>query len=250
MLIKDLLKSLLPRPVLIAIRSARFKRQAGRASAQSTREIFTKIYEEGAWGRAADQEHKFYSGSGSHEGEAVGTYIAAVRDFLSSLEKKPDVVDLGCGDFHVGSSIREFCGNYVACDVVQSLIEFNRERFKALDVDFRVLDLAEDDLPKADVVFIRQVLQHLSNRHISNAIPKIARSYQFLVLTEHLPTRGTFKPNLDKPAGVDVRPAVDSGLVLTAAPFNLKVKAERVLCEVPEHGPYGGRIRTTLYELA
>ena len=159
------------------------------------------------------------------------------------------MVDLGCGDFNVGSKYQEFCGNYVACDVVPSLIDFNKEKYKTSNVDFRVLDLAEDDLPKADVVFIRQVLQHLSNRHIQNAIPKIASSYKFLVLTEHLPDSNTFIPNRDKPAGPGVRPALNSGLVLTKPPFNLKVKSERVLCEVPEDSDYGGRLRTDLYHL-
>jgi len=54
------------------------------------------------------------------------------------------------------------------------------------------------------VVFIRQVLQHLSNAHILRAIPKIAASYRFLVLTEHLPLGEAFTPNLDKPADCTV----------------------------------------------
>ncbi len=100
------------------------------------------------------------------------------------------------------------------------------------------------------MVYIRQVLQHLSNQHIKHAIPKIAGSYKFPVLTEHLPVRSKFEPNLDKPAGAEVRPALDSGIVLTEPPFDLKAKAERILCEVPECGPHGGRIRTTLYQLS
>jgi SAM-dependent methyltransferase len=246
--IKEVIKSLLPRPLLVAIRSARFKNEAKRTRNQTNQQIFTKIYEESTWGTSNDPAQKFYSGSGSHQQEVVSTYIAAVSDFLSSLESKPDAVDLGCGDFRVGSSIRQLCNRYVACDVVPSLIEFNKERFKGLDVDFRVVDIAEDDLPKGDVVFVRQVLQHLSNEHISKALPKIASNYKFLVLTEHLPARRDFKPNLDKPAGPEVRLAVDSGVVVTSAPFGLKAKAERVLCDVPEQSPHGGRIRTTLYQ--
>jgi SAM-dependent methyltransferase len=244
-----IIKSILPNTILKAIRSYRIKKDKTYRDL-TTGEIFTKVYEEGIWGRSSDQAQKFYSGSGSHESEIVGGYVAGVREFLVSLEKKPDVVDLGCGDFFVGQNIREFCESYVACDVVPSLIEFNKEKYKACNVDFRVLDLADDDLPKADIVFIRQVLQHLSNRHIANAIPKIANSYKFLVLTEHIPDSSKFVPNLDKPAGPGVRVALGSGLVLTKPPFNLKAKTERILCEVPEYGPFGGLLRTTLYQLS
>ena len=247
--VKGIIKSILPKTVLRAVRSYRAKK-GDKYRDLTTGEIFTKIYEEGVWGKSSDQAQKFYSGSGSHEAEIVTEYVAAVREFLISLEKKPDVVDLGCGDFFVGRNIREFCDSYVACDVVPSLIEFNKEKYRASNVDFRVLDLAADDLPKADVVFIRQVLQHLSNRHIANAIPKIASSYKFLVLTEHLPDSDKFVPNLDKPAGPGVRVALDSGLVLTKPPFNLPAKTERLLCEIPEYGPFRGRLRTTLYQLS
>lgn len=96
-----------------------------------------------------------------------------MSSFLNALGK-PDVVDLGCGDFKVGSQLRPWCGRYTACDVVPDLIAFNRTAFTQLDVDFRVLDMVEDPLPAGDVVFVRQVLQHLSNAAISKAIAKIA----------------------------------------------------------------------------
>jgi SAM-dependent methyltransferase len=248
MSVKEVVKSLLPETVLKAIRFYRARREA--KEYHDLTQVFTRIYETGVWGQSADQAQKFFSGSGSHQTEIVSAYIAAVQDFFASLEAKPDVVDLGCGDFNVGVNIRGFCGSYVACDIVPSLIDFNKKKYEADNVDFRVLDLSQDELPGADVLFIRQVLQHLSNEHIKRAIPKIAANYRYLVLTEHLPDTDNFIPNLDKPAGAGVRVAFNSGLVLTESPFNLKVKAERVLCEVPEYGPNRGRIRTMLYHLA
>jgi hypothetical protein len=248
--VKQIIKSLLPDSVVNAVRGYRTRKEASGYRDLNTQQIFTKIYEENAWGKSSNEEEKFFSGNGSRQVEIVSAYIAAVREFLASLGSKPNVADLGCGDFHVGSNIREFCDGYIACDIVPSLIEFNKQRFRHLNVDFRVLDLTTQELPKADVVFIRQVLQHLSNALIANAIPKIQSSYKFLVLTEHLPSAANFKPNLDKPAGPNVRPALGSGLVLTKPPFNLKVSSERVLCEVPEDAGCGGVIRTTLYQLA
>jgi len=240
---------LLPETLLHAIGFQRIRHEK-RYRDLTTRQIFTRIYEEHTWGRSSDRSQQFFSGNGSHDTEIVAAYIAAVQAFLASLDDKPNVVDLGCGDFHVGSNIRASCGNYIACDIVPSLIEFNKKRFEKLNVDFRVLDLVEDDLPAADVVFVRQVLQHLSNREILSAIPKIESGYKFLVLTEHLPGSENFVPNRDKPTGPSVRPALGSGIVLTKPPFSLSIKAQRVLCEIPEHESSGGIIRTTLYQLS
>ncbi|MGD0156731.1 MAG: class I SAM-dependent methyltransferase [Terracidiphilus sp.] len=215
--------------------------------ALTTKQIFTKIYEEGTWGKAGDPSQRFYSGSGSHDQSVVGTYVNGIRTYLSTFEARPSVVDLGCGDFHVGSQIRSLCARYIACDIVEPLIVFNKEKYRALDVDFRVLDITRDELPSADIVFVRQVLQHLSNKQILKALPQISCKYRYLVLTEHQPGTDVFVPNLDKAVGADFRAKVNSGIILTRKPFNLKVKSERRLCEVPEHG---GRVVTIVYELA
>ena len=208
------------------------------------KKIFSKIYEDEIWGKSNDPSQLFYSGIGSHDKVIVSTYIQAVHEFLSTFVKKPNVVDLGCGDFLVGSKIRQLCDNYIACDIVPELIEFNKHKYKTLDVDFRVVDLTTNDLPSGDIVFVRQVLQHLSNEQILKAIPKLCTKYKYLVLTEHLPISHEFEHNLDKPAGFDIRTGIESGLVLTSPPFNLKARNERKLCEVL----YGGIITTTLYQ--
>ena len=85
---------------------------------------------------------------------------------------------MGCGDFVVGSKIRSLCNQYIACDIVAPLIEYNKKKYQPLNVDFRTLNLISDNLPSADVVFIRQVLQHLSNIEIKNIIPKLAQNFK------------------------------------------------------------------------
>ena len=245
--IKNFIKGILPQPALIALENHLAKMRLARVAALTTKKLFAKIYREGSWGRSDDPAQKFHSGSGSHDREIVQTYIDAVRGLLLSFDEKPDAVDLGCGDFSVGSAVRPYCRNYTACDIVDSLIKFNREKFKALNVDFRVLDLTTDELPAGDIVFIRQVLQHLSNQQILNALPRISAKYKYLVLTEHLPGTESFTANLDHQSGPDTRLQINSGIVLTQPPFNLKVSEERRLCEVAE---MGGIIVTTAYRLA
>lgn len=244
--ITNTIKRVLPDPMIKAIRTYRGRSKLRMFAGLSTKEVFTKIYEEGAWGTSHDPGQAFFSGSGSRADAVVDTYVAAVGRFLGSLDHKPDVVDLGCGDFHVGSRLRPLCSRYVACDIVEPLIAFNAERFQALGVDFRTLDLTKDELPSGEVVFVRQVLQHLSNREIAQALPRIRDRYRFLVLTEHVPLT-PFPHNLDKASGPDNRLDIHSGVVLTSPPFNLAVVEGSVLCQVEE---WGGIIRTVLYRLS
>ena len=112
------------------------------------------------------REHKFYSGISSHYPELANSYIDAIEKFLLSLPEKQNIVDLGCGDFAIGSRIRKLCNNYIAVDIFDDLINFNKKKYKHLNVDFRVLDITSNELPSGDVCFIRLVLQHLSNNLI------------------------------------------------------------------------------------
>src|SRR5512134_968746 len=213
------------------------------ARIKSPSNVFSEIYERRIWGGDAGRD--FDSGAGSHDPAVVAAYIDALTRLASGIGQTLDAADLGCGDFNVGSQVRHLFGAYAACDVVPSLIERNRTVYAALRVDFRCLDIVADDLPPGDIAFVRQVLQHLSNDSIQRFVGKLYR-YKFLVLTEHVPARPDFPPNVDQTTGAGTRLQSGSGVVLTAAPFSLRSRAERTLCEV--HG-YGGVIRTIVYQL-
>jgi SAM-dependent methyltransferase len=195
----------------------------------SAAEIFSRVYRNNLWGRRRGQ--KFCSGPGSYDEAVVGPYVESVREFLAALPRPPHVVDLGCGDFQVGRRLRQACGGYVACDVVPELIRYNTNAFARQQVDFMCLNIIEDELPDGEVVFVRQVLQHLSNEQIARVLPKLTR-YRFVIVTEHLPGDPTFVPNLDHGLGSGIRVTRNSGVVLTAPPFNFKVASERHLCSV------------------
>jgi SAM-dependent methyltransferase len=212
-----------------------------------TEEIFSAIYREHKWG--THSEDGFSSGTGSHNPATVVPYVSAVQRFLQSLTFVPSVVDLGCGDFNVGRQLRPYCGHYVACDVVGALIERNKRKFSDVQVDFRRIDIIEDGLPNGDIVFLRQVLQHLSNAQISQVVRKLYQ-YKFVIVTEHVPARRDYQPNRDKATGGGIRLRQGSGVVLTAQPFLLKVKSETVMCTTSEsldHRP--GLVTTMLYEV-
>lgn len=239
---RNVAKRVLPKSVIVARRHQLLRRTREQFRDSSNAEIFSTVYAENYWGIA---DGGFNSGDGSHDPAIYAPYVDAVREFLVSLPNRPDVVDLGCGDFNVARQIRPFCAGFVACDVVPTLIERNRRLPETADVEFRCVDITVDDpLPPGDVVIIRQVLQHLANAEIAKVVPKLHR-YRYAIVTDHQP-EGEFVPNVDIPSGPHIRVGLGSGLDLAQEPFRLPFAEARELCVVPGGS---GVIRTILYSL-
>lgn len=208
-----------------------------------TKAAMEQVYALNLWGGNATN---FYSGEGSHNPDFVTPYLRVLKSFLSSFESPLIVCDLGCGDFNVGKELVSHTKNYVAVDIVPSLIVHNRNKFKQENLEFQCLDIAVDKLPSGDCVLLRQVLQHLSNTEVDAVLRKLT-SFKYIVLTEHLP-KGDFLPNKDIISGQGIRLKKQSGINLTAPPFNFKVRSEKQLLSVSlSNGK--GVIVTTLYEL-
>lgn len=206
-----------------------------------TQAAMAQIYENNLWG---GNKSDFYSGLGSHHPETVKPYIAVVSAFLQDLESPPVVCDLGCGDFNIGKELVKYCKKYLAVDIVPELIAHNKRAFKAGNLEFHALDIATDDLPSGDCAILRQVLQHLSNAEIK-AVARKLYDFKYVILTEHLPEED-FEPNKDIISGQGIRLKKQSGVILTASPFNFKVREEQQLLSVPSPG-FKGVLVTTLY---
>lgn len=209
-----------------------------------TKDAMTQIYENKMWGGGS---FDFYSGEGSHKEELVKPYVVAVQSFLKSFSNPISICDVGCGDFNVGKEFLGLASKYFAVDIVDSLIVRNKQKFAGEKVEFKCLDIAVDDLPNADCVLIRQVLQHLSNNEIQNILNKVTK-YKYIILTEHIPN-GAFTSNIDIISGQGIRLKKNSGLDILAAPFHFKIKEKRELLSL-DLGQKKGRIRTVLYTTA
>ena len=208
------------------------------------RDVFASVYENKSWGRS--RERKYFSGSGSNNDTIISTYVESVSRFLKEFDQPQLIIDLGCGDFTVSSKLVPFASRCIAIDIFSGVIEENKDIYRSDKVEFRVLDFLNDEIPFANIVLVRQVLQHLSNRDILEFVKKISKRCQYLVVTEHLPGKTGFVPNKDKPTGPGFRLPLDSGVILTAPPFSLQVVEARQLCECEEQG---GLITTTIYKL-
>jgi SAM-dependent methyltransferase len=187
-----------------------------------TKKAMEQIYEQNLWG---DNNTEFYSGFGSHNPAIVNPYVEVVTQFLTSFDKPITVLDVGCGDFNIGNQFVAFTKKYIAVDIVEDLINFNQENFKADHLEFLCLDIAKDTLPKADCIIIRQVLQHLSNAEVQKILDKLT-DFNYIILTEHIP-KGNFIPNAAIISGQGIRLKKQSGLDILKAPFNFKVKEKK-----------------------
>ncbi len=208
-----------------------------------TKAAMEQVYTMKLWG---ENNTSFYSGEGSHDTHIITPYLDAVTAFLTSFKKPLVICDLGCGDFNIGKNLVSYSKKYIAVDIVEPLIAYNKIQFKADNLDFKCLDLATDNLPQGDCAILRQVLQHLSNTEVQNIVNKLS-SYKYLIITEHVPN-GNFIPNEDIISGQGTRLKKQSGLDLLVSPFNFKIKSKKRLSHI-ELENNKGVILTMLYEV-
>ncbi len=207
-----------------------------------TKKVMEQIYELSLWGK---NDTNFYSGYGSHNYNIIYPYISFVKSFLLSFKNPLTVCDLGCGDFNVGKQLVDFSKEYFAVDIVESLINHNNKKFKHKKIKFLCLDIAKDNLPSADCVILRQVLQHLSNTEILKVLKKISE-YKYVIVTEHIPSY-QFIPNKDIISGQGIRLKKQSGVDLLASPFKFKIKEEKQVLSI-DLDDKKGVIKTIIYK--
>lgn len=232
-LTKPILKRVLPIRVRQWLHGVNIRRADGKLQTLGRAELFDAVYRERMWGGTRDQS----SGWGSH-GEHSSEYVEFVRDFINQNDIE-SILDVGCGDFQIGSRICGVVPHYIGADVSRVIVDRNATAFRDLDnVRFMTLDVCTDSLPQVDLVTIREVLQHLSNTDVALALDNIERSQaRFALVTEHLPAQHVLRaPNLDKPRGPNIRNPFGSGVYIHLAPFNRP--AELVLSV--KHPSYAG----------
>lgn len=145
---------------------------------KSIEDIFTKICRSNAWG---GEESVSGAGSGARQTSIIIRDLPTVfNDFNIST-----MLDIPCGDFHWMKSVDLSSHNiaYTGADIVKELIHKNREKYAREGVQFQCLNLIEDRLPKADLVFCRDCLTHFSFKDIFDALRNICDSQSEYLLT-------------------------------------------------------------------
>jgi SAM-dependent methyltransferase len=141
---------------------------------------FNRVYTEGAWGK--DVAGKGTSGTGSTL-EITREYRAYVEDFMRKHSVK-SVVDAGCGDWSFSSAIDWGHASYLGIDIASDVIAVVRSKHETDKIKFQVGDIT-DELPAAELLISKDVLQHLSNTRVQKFIRNNLRKgkYKWVILT-------------------------------------------------------------------
>ena len=178
------------------------------------KKVFSKIYKEDLWQGG--------SGGGSKV-ENVKEYVEILQKYIDKPEVKT-VLDLGCGDWQFSKFLDLSSVSYLGVDVVESVIESNSTSYSASNIKFISRDITTYEVPKADLIICKDVLQHLCNKDVVNILVKIITSSKFSLITNDF--------NPDNTENKDIDNGNYRCLDLTLSPFYLNVvtilESERV----------------------
>lgn len=196
-----------------------FLGQKYRASGRDNQQIFDDIYANRRWKGDGD----ISSGLGS----AGGVFTEYEDLIVAYIEREnlTSVLDIGCGDFRVAGRILDRVAStvsYTGADVSKAVVEQNTHNHSSENVRFVQLDAVNDDLPRAQLVVIREVLQHLSNADILKLVSKLL-SFDHVIISNHDSAKAA-RVNMDIPTGAATRASFGSALNLSAPPFNFEMQ--------------------------
>jgi SAM-dependent methyltransferase len=216
---KAFLKSVLPEAAIRKIRRMRSERHYRRYAKLTPAGIFAHIYREGLWGGGAGD---LRSGTGSlpEQSRAYEDVVVA----LAGGRGVRSILDIGCGDFQVSRRILDRLGpeiDYVGLDLVPELIARNAQRHGTERVRFHLAH-ADQPYPPADLVLIRQVLQHNDNRTVADVLARARQAGGVLLVAEHVPLSPK-RANIDIRTGHETRLELGSGVFIDLPPFGLPV---------------------------
>lgn len=150
-------------------------------SSEELKKVMTDIYEDNYWG---SDESK--SGEGSTLRQTV--YLQFELPLLFKRLGINSLLDIPCGDFNWMQRVLDRHQepiNYHGADLVQELVDANIAAYSKDNVSFSCLDAAADSLPRADLVFIRDLLVHLPDEMIFKVFKNVKDSGSKYVAMTH-----------------------------------------------------------------
>jgi SAM-dependent methyltransferase len=178
----------------------------------STQEVFDDIYREGKWGRTRQD-----AGSSGYGSSVAATFL--YRTFLAQFMKETavkTVVDAGCGDWEFSRAIDWAGIDYKGFDIVESVVEADKKKYARPNVQFFVANMIDDELPPADLLIVKNVLQHLPTADVEKFLKQLPK-YKHVLLIDGVNSATLSGKNEDIPAGKY------RDLDFARPPFNLRV---------------------------
>jgi len=176
---------------------------------------------------------------GGHSGGGSDPYWNIdYRAFLERFIRLNDIrtiVDIGCGDWQFSRFLNLEGVRYHGFDVVRSVVERNRARFASDMVSFDEMPADFAAVPDADLLVMKDVLQHLPDAEIMRHKHDLFSRYPRCLLSNSY-------RKIDTPTNIDIGVGGFRSLDLNAAPYHFD--GEYVL---EFSTPLWEQIRTMLY---
>lgn len=107
------------------------------------------------------------------------------------------ILDIPCGDYNWMRKVRFPSDvDYIGADYDAAMIEINKSRYP--NVDFRVIDAINDEIPKVDLVFCRDLFTHLPFEDTKAAMANIKASGSKYILTTTFSWRSFAPRNINR----------------------------------------------------
>ncbi|MES2344639.1 MAG: class I SAM-dependent methyltransferase [Chlamydiota bacterium] len=200
------------------------KRSSDRRKSAKIRRAFTNIYKTEYWKHGKDVGG---AGTGS-----TADVTEVYRNFLEKFMKEnkiSSVVDFGCGDWEFSRLIDWKGIDYTGIDVVEHVIEKNSQEYQTDHIHFMTVEGIHEELPKADLIVCKDVLQHLTNEDIFLFLKKASKFKHCLI------TNDFYSPFTIVPINADLeKRGYCKELDLTQPPFNCS--GEKILTYEAEDG--------------
>jgi mannosyltransferase OCH1-like enzyme len=158
-------------------------------------------------------------------------YINYIVNYIV-LNKISSITDLGCGDITIFNEIMirleqlKYNCIYNGVDVVKDIINMNKETFP--QHNFYNKNIINEELPKADLCIVSDVLQYVTNKDVIEIINNIKKhNYKHILICENVINSSVWKNkklfNVDKPTNIKTRLDYNSyGLFIDVEPFNVE----------------------------
>lgn len=141
-----------------------------------TKELFTQYYKNNSW-----NGKESLSGPGS-DYEQTKFLIPELQKLISDLKIKT-ILDVPCGDFNWMKKVNLNKIIYHGGDIVEEVIRSNTKRYGSNNIKFSVIDIVNDELPKSDIIIVRDCLVHLNTKDVFKALQNIKNSNSKYLLT-------------------------------------------------------------------
>ena len=188
---------------------------------KSNNHAFSEIYDNHVW------QGRSLSGPGS-DAERTIEFRSLLEQFLKEHDIR-SVVDIGCGDWSYSQLIDWTGIKYVGIDAVDSVIKKNIYQHAKPNISFLNIDATHQNIPEADLLIVKEVLQHLPTQDVHSILAK-AKAYPFAIFINDIShhVRASWKQlwrwQSVCPTNCDIEPGGYRLLALREPPFSLTAK--------------------------